>query len=262
MPELPDVEYFRIYAQSTCLHQKIETVNTEENRVFKMPADDIGRNLVGNSFKSAGRIGKYLFLKINTGMSLVLHFGMTGYLKYYWGKDSEPDYSPLIIKFDNGYNLAYINIRKLGRVLITDDVEDFSKKKELGPDAMSLDEDEFVKILQKSRGYLKTTLMNQKKIAGLGNVYTDEILYQMGLSPKMKMEDVKNGDIEEIYKKMNKVLTTAINRRANPEEFPENYLIRRRSPGSECGICDGKIGRITVGGRSTYFCEKHQGNGR
>ncbi len=218
--------------------------------------DNIRKHLTGNKLVDISRYGKYLFLKINDGYFLVWHFGMTGEVSYY--KKEEPDHIAMILKLENGYNLSAISVRKLGLIDIVKEKSEIIKRKNLGPDANSTSKDEFIKIIQKSGGYIKTFLMDQSNVCGLGNVYTDEILYQAKLHPKQKINKISDEEMEELYEIMKDVLKNAIKNDAKREKMPNYYLIERRDPSQNCGICSGRIEKIKVGGRSTYFCGKHQ----
>jgi formamidopyrimidine-DNA glycosylase len=258
MPELPDVEVLREYAGRT-LMQKIEKVRVSKSRTLKVSGPTLTKNLKGSRFVSTARYGKYLFLETEDGCNLVLHFGMTGSLCYYQNED--PEHSPLIIDFENGSSLAYINVRKLGKIYLTREVGELVRKKNLGPDAWWVSEGEFLARMRKKRGQIKSALMDQSLFAGLGNVYTDEILYQAKIHPKSEIPEQREKLIC-MYKTMKKVLKTAIKCGGQSRKFPKYYLIRHREEGGECGICGGRIEKTKVGGRSSCFCGKHQKRGR
>lgn len=257
MPELPDVEIMRRYARKA-LDQKIDQASIKKRRILQVSGSTLRRHLLGNRFTGTGRHGKYLFLGISDSFELVLHFGMTGDLHYYKGK--EPEYSALDIRFSNGYSLSVISIRKFGEIDITQSRKNFIKEKGLGPDALKIKKDRFMQILKNSRGSIKNILMDQKKIAGIGNIYADEILFQMGIHPGSQSDQIKEELYPQIYKTIQKVLRMGIN-----GKIPSNYLIPRRidlsysrEGADRCPRCGGKIKNITVGGRSTYYCSRHQ----
>jgi formamidopyrimidine-DNA glycosylase len=106
---------------------------------------------------------------------------------------------------------------------------------------------------------LKTTLMNQGVMAGIGNVYSDEILYQARLHPRTKVNALEEGDLRRLYDCMQEVLDTAIACRAVPEDFPDSYLTPLRGKaGTQCPGCGGEIERIEVSGRGAYYCPECQ----
>jgi hypothetical protein len=154
---------------------------------------------------------------------LVLHFGMTGFLKYFKKKEKDSPHDRLLISFTNGYHLAYDCQRKLGEVYLIGDLMEFIKEKALGPDAWvriwilhSL-----VRPLESRELHaVKSTLMNQKIIAGIGNIYFDEILFQAGIHPKTKAGQVDKQSLQTLFKEINNVLSTAKERQADPEKIP------------------------------------------
>lgn len=248
MPELPDVESFRKTAQKA-LGKRIDEVSINMNRMFEASDSSLRKHLKGNKMGKTKRHGKYLFLRINRGKWLVLHFGMTGDVTY---AKEESDHSIIVLGFSNGRKLCIISVRKLGTVDLADEVGDYIEKKGLGPDAMDISRDEFRKRIGGSRGSVKTALMDQKKVAGIGNIYADEILYQSGIHPKRKIGDINEKKLEEMHKNMLRIFKTAIRNNANPDEFPRSYLLHNREDGGSCS--GGRIKKITVNGRSTYYC--------
>ncbi len=259
MPELPDVEVFRRYLESTSLHQKIDAVELASSRLLRgVSQGELRKALEGRSFAGGRRHGKHLFAKIEGRDGyLLLHFGMTGFLSYYKG-DADPDYSHLILRFTEGYSLAYINKRMLGRVGLIDDIPAYVEEEELGPDAMELSPGEFASIVEGGRGSVKSTLMNQKRICGLGNVYTDEILFAAGIHPKRDCSELSEKEIDALFDSMHTVIDAAIEARAKPEEMPQSFLLPRREEGATCPRCGGRVNKTTISGRSTYFCPSCQ----
>lgn len=261
MPELPDVEEFRRYCNSTCLHQTVNSVDVKSKRVVEgLNAAELDSSLKGKSFESTDRHGKYLFLHLSDQDWLVLHFGMTGDLKYYKNGGENPEYTQVLFNFKNSYHLAYSMPRKLGKIRLISNKGDFIQRQELGPDALgdSLDFETFNNLLSGRRGMVKSTLMNQQILAGIGNVYSDEILFQAEIYPRKKLDELSEDDLHRLYSKMREVLRTAIRHHADPEQFPESYLIPHRSEGEDCPRCDGKVKKVEVSGRTGYYCPSCQ----
>ena len=260
MPELPDVQVYANYLNSTALHQKITGFDVETSVLDSVSKQTLSRRLKGASFESTRRHGKYLFIELDSKGWLGLHFGMTGFLKYYKQNDEKPEHTRLLVDFENGYHLAYDLRRKLGKIFVTEKPDEFIKKNYLGPDPFADDINLkfFRELLARKRGSIKSALMDQSMMAGIGNVYTDEILFQAGIHPKSNVPDLSDDQIKTIFNKMKTVLKTAIDRKANPENMPKSYLLPHRNPDTPCPKCDGTINKITVSGRATYFCPKHQ----
>jgi len=259
MPELPDVEIQKSYVDATCLHIHIESVEVHDPIVLDgLTPQTLGKALADRTFESTRRHGKHLFMKLDNDNWLGLHFGMTGELKYYKNEDEKPEFEQVLFHFKNGYQLAYVMPRKLGQIRLIDSVDSFLEEKELGPDALDLNFEKFRHLLSGRRGMIKSTLMNQSILAGIGNVYSDEILFQARIHPRTKANDLDEKQLQSIFDAMQNVLETAIDRDANPKEFPDSYLIPHRSEGERCPRCGDEIQRIEVSGRAGYYCPQCQ----
>ncbi len=261
MPELPDVEIFKQYLDATALHQKIETVDVRDEIILdEITTRKLKDGLQDRAFESTHRHGKYLFAEINESEWLALHFGMTGRLKYFKAPDREPEYSQLVIGFANDYHLAYVAPRKLGEIELAETIEKFLEKNELGPDALSPDftPANFQEIIENTSAMVKSALMDQTKMAGIGNVYSDEILFQAGLHPKRKANQLDQPRVEKLFETMKNVLQAAIEHQANPDQFPAGWLTPHRDEEAACPRCEGRIERIKISGRSGYWCPNCQ----
>jgi formamidopyrimidine-DNA glycosylase len=264
LPELPDVETFRRYLGATSLHKEIAEVELRSPEMLVgTSVDELKELLRGSSFESTRRHGKYLFVAFDSQGWLTFHFGMTGHLKYFKDLGKDTDYDRLLISFTNGYHLAYDAMRKLGEVQLIDDVEGFVAERGLGPDALGpdLDEGTFVDLVSARRGMIKSALMDQHLIAGIGNIYSDEILFQAGIHPRAEIQGLSKQQVSTIFQVMHEVLRTAIERHADPQQFPESYLNQHREKGGKCPICGQELQRVTVSGRTGYFCPNRQGPG-
>ncbi len=261
MPELPDVEVFRQYFNRTSLNRKIKSVDVEDSKILRgISRKRLSRELIGSEFRSSQRRGKYMFAGIKNGKWLMMHFGMTGFLKYFKNEDSAPEHPRVFFSFTNGYRLAYDSQRKLGRIKLIESMEDFVRKNELGVDALDpeLDYQLFRDIVSKRRGMAKTLLMNQSVISGIGNIYSDEILFQSGINPKQEINGLSGRKIKKLYVSMKKVLNTAIERRVDTGNFPGSFLIPHRKEGDKCPRCGGRVKKIKVNNRGTYLCPRCQ----
>lgn len=257
MPELPEIALYKKYVDATSLHQKITNIEFTEKKLLQNPEKDFRKAMEGKEFSESRQLGKYLFLRIKNSSWLVLHFGMTGKLEYYSNQEA-PKYSHMIISFDNGYHLAFVCRRKLGKIDLAEGIEEFRDKKSLGKDALEMSKEEVEEFLRGKKGSVKGALTDQKAIAGIGNVYADEILYQCEIHPKTKVEKLNEEEIGAISRKIQTVLNTVINNEGRRSELPKNYLTPHRKEGADCPNCEGKIEKINVSGRSTYFCPECQ----
>jgi len=253
MPELPEVAYQKLYIDSTSLDQQIVKVDTGADKIFQSPKKEFKDHLLGNRIEAVSQIGKYLFLKLQQKGFLVVHFGMTGRMDYF-NHDEFHKHAQLTLTFDTGGKLSFICPRKFGKLFLTDDVEKFRKEKKLGPHATQISEKDFKMLFSNKKGNVKTALMDQAFIAGLGNLYVDEMLFQTGIHPSSKSENLEAKDLENMYHKMNTILETVYSCKTEGEPVPVTYLRSHRDAGGECPNGKGSIEMIKIGGRSTYFC--------
>jgi len=261
MPELPEVAVFKKIIEQTSLHQPIQSIEVARKDILEdMKPNDFTDRLEGDQFQAVDRYGKYLFVLTGMGQTIFMHFGMTARPIYYSGEDIQPDYARLIFTFRSGDHLAFACRRMLGKVGMAGSMEYFVKEKGLGIDALNpkLDKAAFRELIQSSRGYVKTSLMKQETIAGIGNEMSDEILYQAGIHPKSQVSNLDAGDIDRIYDKMHEVFKTRISTNAQTDKLPDTWLLKHRDDGVSCPNCEGTIERVKISGRSSYVCEQCQ----
>src|SRR5215211_6342863 len=239
MPELPDVEVFRRYIDSTSLHQKIESVEVRDGRILGgVSARKLQSALKGRTFESTRRHGKNLFVGLDDGGWLLMHFGMTGDLEYFEDQ------------------------RMFGKVDLVEDLESFVREKKLGPDSLELDPASFRERFEGRKGSVKAALMNQQVVAGVGNIYSDEILFQARLHPETRIEQLDDATLERLFEETRRVLETAIERGAYPQELPDNFLLSHRREGERCPRGNGEIRKLKAAGRTAYYCPACQPEAR
>lgn len=263
MPELPDVENYCQYLKRHGLHKKIEGVTVAAPKILEGTTPQrLARALEGRTLVRARRHGKHLFAEIDDGRWLAFHFGMTGRLEHFKDGERDPDYDRLRLDFTDGEHLTYVNARMLGRVQLIDDVDAFIRSKKLGPDAVSVDEKTFRERLREKRGAIKPALMDQTLFAGIGNIYSDEILFQAKIHPRTAISDLDDESLRQLYRTMRRVLETAVAKGAGAEDVerrvPKGWLLPRRRRGGECPRCGGKIGTLKMQTRTAYFCPSCQ----
>ncbi len=258
MPELPDVEIYRRRLDANSLHKAVDHTHVHDESLLEGASrQKIAQALIGRPLDSTRRHGKYLGAHAAQGGWLLLHFGMTGDLLA--SSDGAPEHTALRLDFDDGSHLDFINRRRLGKIAWTDDFDDFLEREGLGPDAMSLELDAFRQMLDGRRGSIKSLLMNQSAVAGLGNVYTDETLFHAGVRPDRTAGKLSYDEAGAIHRAMRHILRTAIERGADPDDMPESWILpRRRENDPRCPGCDRALETATVGGRTTYWCRECQ----
>jgi len=258
MPELPDVETWRRYLDATALHQEVDLVRVPAPQVLAgTTPQGLGHMLKGRCIDKTCRHGKYLFARLDTREHLVLHFGMTGRLQYSRDGGRDCDVTACI-HFSNGSQLAYIAPRKLGRIAVTGSVDGFVAAHQLGPDVLSIDADHFAGLVQGRHGAVKSWLMNQHIMAGIGNVYSDEILFQARIHPRHQVKALDHDELTRLHEALRRVLETAIEAKAEPDRMPESFLLPHRRDGGRCPCCDACLDTARVGGRTAWFCPRCQ----
>lgn len=260
MPELPDVASFDSYLASTALHRRIAAVEVRDERVLEdVTAKRLASAARGREMRQTRRHGKNLFAALGDGPWLVLHFGMTGYPKCFRKPESEPEHARILFRLRDGWKLAYACQRMLGHAGLTDDPDLYIDEKGLGPDALLADEEERYAALERRRGRLKSVLMNQQALAGIGNLYADEILFQCGLHPLRRLADMSADEVRRLSRVAGEVLACAVERDADRDRFPADYLLTTRRRSNTCPRCGAALKDIKVGQRTTYFCPRCQG---
>lgn len=257
MPELPEVERFRQYFEGTALHQKVAKVEIADDKVLTCSAEALKAATEKNTFDKTERIGKYLFITTSAKQVVMIHFGMSGSLKYY--KDDPPRFGRVTFHLNNGFRLAFDCPRKFGRIDVADSVKTFKTQKKLSTDAYKMTWEEFAQNTQGRKGLIKPLLLNQQVAAGVGNWIVDEILFQAKVHPETRANQLTKDQLRLVYKKMRNILHTAVSHEANYNEYPENYFIHRRGwtelDLKNCPDCGTEVSYTKVGGRATYLCE-------
>ncbi|MEM5785794.1 MAG: DNA-formamidopyrimidine glycosylase family protein [Syntrophobacteraceae bacterium] len=257
MPELPDVAAFRKYFDKHALKKQVSLVRVRNPKIIRENSpEELEEGLAGHEFVSTTQYGKYLFARLDGSKWFVMHFGMTGYLERFEKENEEPAYTRLLIGFKDGSFLAYVNRRMLGWIGLIPDPDELIKRKGLGPSALDpgFDFEAFKSRLSGRKGEIKPVLMNQGIAAGIGNVYSDEILLQAGVDPRTGVMSLREEQLRAIFDSMKEVLATAVSLEAETVRFPDNYLLRDRRKGAKCPLCGGKLDTARIGGRTAFFC--------
>jgi formamidopyrimidine-DNA glycosylase len=265
MPELPDVELYKRYLDQHALRQTIERVAVNDARILgELAAPAFVARLTGNRFEETRRHGKHLLVRLRRDGWLALHFGMTGGLAYFRDAADDPRYDRVRFDFAGGGHLAYVNRRMLGRVGLADAADEFIQFEDLGPDALdpAFDLEAFTRAVARRRRDVKAVLTDQALLAGIGNIYADEILFQARLHPQTPATSLTDRQRAELFRQIKRVLQTAIECGAGAEQFlerlPDDYLLPHRDKGGRCPRCGQAIATLQSGGRTSYYCPRCQ----
>ncbi|HML04327.1 MAG TPA: Fpg/Nei family DNA glycosylase, partial [Methanobacterium sp.] len=178
--------------------------------------------------------------------------------KCFKNPDDKPLYDRILFNFEDNSHLAFIDPRKFGKIYLTSEISNFITQKKLGPDALNIDLKTFKNLYNKRRGAAKSALMNQHVMTGVGNIYSDEILYQARVHPKTPFNALNDAKITEIFNIMKEVLNTSLNRQLNGQNLPNSYIIPHRIRNGKCPDSDTKLETIKIAGRTSYYCPECQ----
>lgn len=259
MPELPEVNTVQKYFNATSLHEPIEKVTVHDDHVIRgMSGERFAELLTGRTFTGSYRRGKFLFAQIDNDHHVQLHLGMSGDLKYYQHAEEEPRYARFIFHFNNGYHLAFDCPRKLARIRYIEDLEVYLLEQKLGEDAQRISEIDFMNLLEGKKGTIKGFLMNQQFLAGVGNLYADEICFQARVHPASIAGNLPKTKGRELYKRMQEIFAFAVEQDAHYRHYPDDWLWKWRKEGHPGPDGQGTVRKMKIAGRTTYFCSGWQ----
>jgi formamidopyrimidine-DNA glycosylase len=252
VPELPDVERFKSEFVARAVGRRIRSIDADPTILRNTTVEDLRAALAKTRVVGAERLGKWLLCRTD-GPTLVLHFGITGFFP-------APDvdahrHDRLTIDFDDGTRLVYRNMRKLGGVWLVRTAEDErALLGAVGPDARDLERATFLARLERRRGAVKSALMDQSLIAGIGNILADEILWQARLHPHRRVDSLTRDERARLYRALRHVVDLSVTG-GDHVESRRTWLSRVRGlPDARCPRCRTPLARTVTAGRTTYFC--------
>jgi formamidopyrimidine-DNA glycosylase len=275
VPELPEVETIRRDLEPLVLGRMITAVEVDPATLHLLAGVSIEvlrENLVGRTFASAGRRGKYLLFGLDDGRTLVVHLRMTGRLVWRDHGAAPEQYERARLVLDDGHDLRWADLRKFGTWRLYEDVAALDAK--LGPEpidaAFSLRQ--FRAALAGRSAPVKAVLLDQRRMSGLGNIYVDEALHQARVRPDTPAGWVSPAATRRLWMASREVLERGIANRGasfkdyvdgqgNPGQQHMHVQVFRRH-GKPCYTCGTEIVRSVVGGRGTHFCPKCQRRAR
>ena len=258
MPELPDVEHFRHFLSQHASGRLIDHVVVTDPGILRgVDAGVLDRALRGHRFLEPDRHGKWL-IAWTTGPAVLIHFGMTGDLSWSDGPAGRHRHDRVVFVLDRG-ELRYRNMRKLGGLWLAHDPDEVTTiLGSLGPDALEVKRRQFLQLLAHRRGRVKPLLMNQRLVAGLGNILVDEILWQARIHPLTPAETLSETQRDELFTRMRSVVRRSVERYDYVEEN-RRWLSRVRGrPGARCPRCREELARTVIAGRTSYYCPRDQ----
>lgn len=289
MPELPEVETIVRELRKKVVGRKITDAWVDWAKTVKQAGGikSFTKQVKGRKILSVRRRAKYVVMDIEGSKTLFIHQKMSGHLLYGKWKmsrgvlvsavpgplkeDRQNGYIRFILYLNNGYQLGLSDLRRFGKVILVDDdkVKDLKEISGLGPEPLEINLSRFKKLFEKKKGRLKQVLMDPTFIAGIGNIYADEILWASGLHPLSRAENLDDKDLKKIYANTTRILKKAIRyqgssmddyrlpsgRKGRFQDVQNAY----QKTGQKCKKRDGGIiQRLTLAARSAHFCPKHQ----
>lgn len=272
MPELPEVETVRRQIAPVLEGSTIERARILDARLVR-PFDPqiVAAELVGERVAAVQRRGKYLVVRFESGRVLLIHLRMTGSLRHArHGNLPEDPYLRAVLTLDNGSDVAFRDVRRFGtwELLESGDVRPFLAAR-LGPEPLgSLSAERLGGRLTGRRAALKAALLDQRTLAGLGNIYVDEALWYSRLHPRRAAGSLEPGELRRLHRALRRVLRLAIERQGStlrdyvtPDggsgAMQTEFRAYGRS-GEPCDRCHAMLERTVVGGRGTTFCPSCQ----
>lgn len=269
MPELPEVETVRRSLTDLVLHKKITRVEIFKPAILALGDEAAYAGLAGRELADIGRRGKYLLFRLNEPADLlwVVHLRMTGKLLYH--RQSEPlqKHDHARLEFADGSELIYNDTRAFGRFWLTQDATQVSGLNSLGLEPLDADFSAAYwqeKIKRRPKMLVKAGLLDQTMVAGLGNIYADEVLFQAGVHPERTLGSLTEAENQRLAQAMREILQASIAQRGttfrdyvdgnNEKGGYQEFLRVFQKLNQPCPNCGEQIQRIRVAGRSSYFC--------
>lgn len=271
MPELPEVETISRELDKKVTGEKIKEVVINLPKIIKTPAPPVfKKELTGKKIKGVSRRAKFVILEIEGGLYLVIHLKLTGQLIVEKSESPIEKHAHVIFKFASGKDLRFIDLRRFGTMNLVDKLEKIKAYSELGdePLASSFTPERLKEILDKRPTKIKQLLMDQTRIAGIGNIYAAEALFRARINPLRPAKTLNDSEVKKLHREIQEVLKEAIKYKGSSVDdyvttdgteggYEKKLLIYGRDK-KKCPVCNGEIKTIKLGGRGTNYCPKCQ----
>lgn len=271
MPEIAEVETVRNTLKKQILHKKIKDVKIIYGKMIESDLKEFKTNLINNEFVDIKRRGKWLIFELHD-YYLLSHLRMEG--KFFLKNSQDPieRHEHIIITFDDDTDLRYHDTRKFGRMNLIKKEDlpycEAIKKQGEEPFSPNLTKEYLKNKLTNKNIPIKTLLLDQTIISGLGNIYANEVLFAARINPLKLGKDITLGECEKIINATNEIIKEAIAMGGTTIKsytsslgvtgrFQQKLKVHKKE-GEPCSLCGLPIKKIKIGGRSTYFCENCQ----
>ena len=271
MPELPEVETVRRGLEKLILGKKISNIDIRYPKMIKTDLHEFQKAMPGQVIQSMGRRGKYLLFYLSDKV-LISHLRMEGKYFYYPDQVPERKHAHVLIHFEDGGTLVYEDVRKFGtmELLAPELLEAYFISKQLGPEPTEEDFDlgRFKLALKRSKKPIKSHLLDQTLVVGLGNIYVDEVLWRAKVHPARISQSLTAQEARKVHDETINVLDQAVEKggstiRTYTNAFGEDGTMQEfhqvyDKTGQACSRCGSIIEKIQLGGRGTHFCPECQ----
>lgn len=265
MPEIAEVRVVASTLKKQILNKKITKVNILYDKIIETDLDEFKERIINNSIKDIKTCGKWLIFDMGE-YSMLSHLRMEG--KYFYEESNNPieKHTHIIFSFENGHDLRYNDTRKFGRMLLTK-TKDVSSTKcisKLGlePDDKRLNKEYLLGKISKIKKPIKDVLLDQSIINGLGNIYANEVLFEARINPLKEASKLTKKDCQNIIDSASKMIKLSFkmggctirsytSSLGVEGHFQEKLKVHMKD---KCTICNNKIKKIKINGRSAYYC--------
>ena len=265
MPELPEVETVRRSLLARVVGALISGVEVRERRLRKPISSDFESRLVGRRIEAIDRRGKYLLLSLDDGAILLVHLGMSGSLTLAPDDAVFEPHDHVRLRFASELALTFNDPRRFGLMQVGN-LEDLSELQNVGIDPLAVkwSAAEWRNAVRGRRLPIKNLLMDQRLLAGIGNIYASEMLYRAGIRPRRRADRLRRQEIERLARAVREILERAVRLGGSsisdfrdgdgrPGYFQIHHAVYDRA-GDPCRRCGATIRRIVMSGRSSFYC--------
>ncbi|MEG6584681.1 bifunctional DNA-formamidopyrimidine glycosylase/DNA-(apurinic or apyrimidinic site) lyase [Dendrosporobacter sp. 1207_IL3150] len=267
MPEIPEIETVRYHLEKHVQGKTIKHVIVNRDKALNVPIEVFANSVINQEVSSVRRRAKQIIMSLNNAKSIIVHFMLEGYVRLFYANEELVGRPSLILSLDTGENLAFFKIN-LGYIHLvnTTNLKVMPELEGLGPEPLDPEFklEDFLSLLSQRKGMIKPLLMDQQFIAGIGNVYSNEVLFCSGILPTRKTSQISEQEQTRLFYCLEDLLNRAIQLGGVYEEkftsddvltggFEPKLQVAYRT-GEQCFVCSDIIKTEKVGGRNAFYC--------
>jgi len=268
MPELPEVETQVRGLQKLVKGKTVKRFISQADKMYAPDVKTFTKKITGQKILKVDRKGKFIIFRLESREIMVCHLRMTGHFLFERGQEyAQENHIRGIFELDSGDKLLYQDIRMFGKFWIGEEekVWEMSGMTRLGEDVHEISEKNWLEQLEKRKGVIKSILLDQSFVAGIGNIYADEALFDAGISPLRRAETLKKSERVALHKSAKKVILSGIKHRGttigeyrdleNQSGTNQNHVqAYGKKDGDKCPRCGKAMRKIKVAQRGTVYC--------